>query len=148
MLPPTQYISYTSQKDVYDAMFKLLDEAITNIKPDKGLNWGEGKGSNDRCYGGDINKWLRFANTLRLRLALRISNVDPDRAQEEGKKAIESTYGLMQSNADNMRTVPKVAPIDKGGEGGGGSENIHALIFGWGAQMVMSKDLEKAYKRI
>ena len=122
MLPPTQYISYTSQKDVYDAMFKLLDEAITNIKPDKGLNWGEGKGSNDRCYGGDINKWLRFANTLRLRLALRISNVDPDRAQEEGKKAIESTYGLMQSNADNMRTVPKVAPIDKGGEGGGGSE--------------------------
>ena len=146
MLPPTQYISYTSQKDVYDAMFKLLDEAITNIKPDKGLNWGEGKGSNDRCYGGDINKWLRFANTLRLRLALRISNVDPDRAQEEGKKAIESTYGLMQSNADNMRTVPKVAPIDKGGEGGGGSENIHALIFGWGAQMVMSKDLEKAYK--
>ena len=140
MLPPTQYISYTSQKDVYDAMFKLLDEAITNIKPDKGLNWGEGKGSNDRCYGGDINKWLRFANTLRLRLALRISNVDPDRAQEEGKKAIESTYGLMQSNADNMRTVPKVAPIDKGGEGGGGSENIHALIFGWGAQMVMSKD--------
>lgn len=52
----------------------------------------------------------------------------------------------MQSNADNMRTVPKVAPIDKGGEGGGGSENIHALIFGWGAQMVMSKDLEKAYK--
>lgn len=62
------------------------------------------------------------------------------------EKAIESTYGLMQSNADNMRTVPKVAPIDKGGEGGGGSENIHALIFGWGAQMVMSKDLEKAYK--
>ena len=58
-------------------MFKLLDEAITNIKPDKGLNWGEGKGSNDRCYGGDINKWLRFANTLRLRLALRISDPPP-----------------------------------------------------------------------
>lgn len=86
MLPPTQYISYTSQKDVYDAMFKLLDEAITNIKPDKGLNWGEGKGSNDRCYGGDINKWLRFANTLRLRLALRISNVDPDVPKKKGKK--------------------------------------------------------------
>lgn len=37
-------------------------------------------------------------------------------------------------------------PYRQGGEGGGGSENIHALIFGWGAQMVMSKDLEKAYK--
>ena len=86
MLPPTQYISYTSQKDVYDAMFKLLDEAITNIKPDKGLNWGEGKGSNDRCYGGDINKWLRFANTLRLRLALRISNVIRIVPKKKGKK--------------------------------------------------------------
>lgn len=147
VLPPTQYISYTSQKDVYDIMFKLLDEAITNIKPDKGLNWGSsGTVNNDRCYGGDINKWLRFANTLRLRLALRISNVDPARAQQEGKKAIESTYGIMESNDDNMRTVPKVASIDLGGEGGGGSENIHALIFSWGASMVMSKDLEMAYK--
>lgn len=147
VLPPTQYISYTSQKDIYDIMFKLLDAAITNIKPANGLNWGSsGSVNNDRCYGGDINKWLRFANTLRLRLALRISNVDPTRAQEEGKKAIESIYGTMKDNGDNMRTVPKVASLALGGEGGGGSENIHALVFGWGAQMVMAKDMENAYK--
>ena len=145
MLPPTQYVSYTSQEEVYDAIFKLLDEAITNIKPDKNLMW-TGENSHDRCYAGDIKKWLRFANTLRLRMALRISNVNPERAQEEGKKAIENTHGLMASNDDNMRTVPKCASIALGGEGGGGSENIHALVFDWSAQMVMSKDLEKAYK--
>lgn len=147
VLPPTQYISYTSQKDVYDIMFKLLDEAVTNIKPDKKLDWGNsGSVNNDRCYGGDINKWLRFANTLRLRLALRISNVNPARAQIEGKKAIENVHGIMKDQGDNMRTVPKVASVGLGGEGTGGSENIHALVFGWSAQMVMSKDLEKAYK--
>ena len=145
MLPPTQYVSYTSQEEVYDAIFKLLDEAITNIKPDKNLMW-TGENSHDRCYAGDIKKWLRFANTLRFRMALRISNVNPERAQEEGKKAIENTHGLMASNDDNMRTVPKCASIALGGEGGGGSENIHALVFDWSAQMVMSKDLEKAYK--
>lgn len=146
-LPPSQNVSYTAQADVYDAIFRLLDQAITEIKPDKGLNWGDtSAGSNDRCYANDLDKWLRFANTLRLRLALRISNADPDRAAEEGKKAIENPYGLMQSQADNLRTVPKVASIELGGEGGGGSENIHALVFSWSAQMVMSKDMELAYK--
>lgn len=146
VLPPTQNVSYNSQEEVYDMLFKLLDEAVTKADPDKGLDWGSGKGSNDRCYASDLNKWLRFANTLRLRLALRISNVDPARAVQEAKAAISNQYGLMKSNDDNMRTVPKVASVELGGEGGGGSENIHALIFGWGAGMVMSKDMEVAYK--
>lgn len=147
VLPPDQNVTYESQEKVYDILFQLLDQAVTNIDPTKGLNWGESKGSNDRCYGGDINKWLRFANTLRLRLALRISNVAPTRAKEEGVKALTSPYGLMQNNADNMRNVPKQADLTLGGEGGGGSENIHALIFSWGAGMLMSKDMEDAYKQ-
>lgn len=147
VLPPDKNMSYMPQKDVYDTMFQLLDEAIKNIDPAKGLDWGSGdKGTNDRCYGSDINKWLRFANTLRLRLALRISNVDPEEAAKQGKAAIENKYGLMQSNADNMRTVPKCAPVELGGEGGGGSENIYALLFEWNAQTLMSKNLEVAYK--
>ncbi|MDR0893103.1 MAG: SusD/RagB family nutrient-binding outer membrane lipoprotein [Mediterranea sp.] len=146
-LPPSQNVNYTKQADVYDAMFKLLDQALTNINPAKGLDFGStSAGSNDRCYGNDLNKWLRFANTLRLRLALRISNVNPARAKEEAEKAIGNAYGLMKDNGDNMRTVPKFASLALGGEGGGGSENIHALIFNWGATMVMSKDMEVAYK--
>lgn len=147
VLPPDQNVTYDSQEKVYDMMFKMLDQAIRQIDPSKGLNLGEDKGSNDRCFAGDINKWLRFANTLRLRLALRISNVDPDRAQEEGEAALKNQYGLMASNADNMRTVPKYASVEAGGEGDTGSENIHALIFSWGDGMLMSKDMEEAYKK-
>ncbi len=67
-------------------MFKLLDEAITNIKPDKGLNWEKEKEVMTVAMEATSTNGYAFANTLRLRLALRISNVDPDRAQEEGKK--------------------------------------------------------------
>lgn len=148
VLPPDQNVSYMPQEKVYDIMFQLLDEAVTKINPAKGLNFSGGaKGSDDRCFGGDINKWLRFANTLRLRLALRISNASPERAKKEAVAATTNAYGLMNSNADNMRTVPKVASVELGGEGGGGSENIHALIFSWGAGMLMSKDMEVAFKQ-
>lgn len=147
-LPPDQNVSYDSQEKVYDIMFALLDQAIQNIEPSKGLNFGQStKGkTNDKCFDQDINKWLRFANTLRLRLALRISNINPGKAQEQGVAALTNAHGLMQSNEDNMRTVPKFASIADGGEDDGGSENIHALIFSWGAGMLMSKDMEIAYK--
>jgi hypothetical protein len=52
-------------------------------------------GENDKCFGGDKDKWLRFANTLRLRLALRVSNVDPQLAKEQGEKAMADPAGLM-----------------------------------------------------
>lgn len=67
-------------------------------------------------------------------MALRISNVDPDRAQTEGmaalnaaQKAGDSELGLMMSNEDNMCTVPKFAPKDMGGMDEGGSENPLAM---------------------
>lgn len=148
VLPPGQNVVYMPQEKVYDILFQLLDEAVTKIDPTKGLNLGGGtKGSDDRCFNGDINKWLRFANTLRLRLALRIANASPERAKKEAEAAITHPSGLMKSNADNMRTVPKCASVELGGEGGGGSENTHALIFAWGSSMVMSKDMEVAFKQ-
>ena len=59
--------------------FKVLDQAITNLRPG---NIRQLKSSctadNDKCFKGDVDKWRRFANTLRLRsLALRVSNVNP-----------------------------------------------------------------------
>src|SRR5688572_32995756 len=38
-------------------------------------------------YAGDVNKWIKFANTLRLRLAMRISKVDATRAKSEAEAA-------------------------------------------------------------
>ena len=81
-----------------------------------------------------------FANTLRLRLALRVSNVNPALAKEQGEKALTDPAGLMQGQEDNMKLIPKRQWIT------GGNENIFALMFSWGASCVLPKEMEWAYK--
>lgn len=137
------YCPYDSQKEIYDMIFRILDESVRKIKPNEcSFKFG----SEDKCFQGDEEKWIRFANTLRLRLALRISNVDPYWAKVEGEAALAHKGGLMKSNADNFQTTPKYAPIAVGGENSGGDENIHALCSFMYLDVCMSKDLEVAYK--
>lgn len=136
-------VKYDSQERVYDIMFALLTEAVDSIKPNNNMFL---LGENDCHYNGDAARWVRFANTLRLRLALRISNVNPSRAAMEGRKALSAPGGLMKDQGDNLRTIPKHAPVALGGDDAGGDENIHALCsFAW-LDVCMSKDLELSYK--
>lgn len=146
-IPETNNVAYDTQKEVYDAMFRMLEQAVDSIKPDDASQFSVER--DDICYGGDMYKWLRFANTLRLRMALRISNVDPERAKAEGEAALSNEYGLMTSNDDNMQTTPKYAPVDMGGINDGGCENVHAMtsvIFK--GESVLSYDLEQAYRNL
>ena len=99
-IPETNNVKYDSQEEAYDAMFRMLEQAVDSIKPDDASQYRIDR--DDICYFGDVDKWLRFANTLRLRMALRISNVAPERARHEAENALNNKYGLMRSNADNM----------------------------------------------
>jgi hypothetical protein len=137
---------FRTQKEVYDIVFELLDDALKNIRPEQTDAFNLGK--DDRCYDGDVNKWIRFGNTLRLRLALRLSNVDPEKARKEGEAALAHPGGLMKDNNDNMKTIPKFAPVELGGENSGGDENIHALCSYKWYDAAMNKDLENAYKSL
>lgn len=146
-IPETNNVEYDSQKDIYDAMFRMLEQAVDSINPADGSQYRID--TDDICYFGDTEKWLRFANTLRLRLALRISNIDPARAKEEGMAAINNQYGLMTSNDDNMQTVPRYAPIGMGGRDEGGSENVLAMCsVAYNGESVMSWDLENFYRTL
>jgi hypothetical protein len=95
-------ISYDCQKDVYDAFFKDLDEAVEVLSQYANDGSVQRFANFDLVYGGDYGKWVKFANSLRLRLAIRISEVDPDRAQTEAEKAISNTFGVIEDNADNF----------------------------------------------
>ena len=77
-------VPYDSQQDIYYSFFDLLDSANAVIS--KG---GNAYGANDQIYNGDLDKWLKFSNSLRLRIAMRISNVDPARAKQEAEKAVQ-----------------------------------------------------------
>ncbi len=89
-------VAYDSQEDIYRDFFTTLDEAVSVLKanPDASIF-----GSNDQIYGGDATRWLTFANSLRLRLALRVRYADPGLAQAEAEKAIAD--GVMTGNDEN-----------------------------------------------
>lgn len=55
----------------------------------------------DNVYSGDVARWVKFANTLRLRLAMRVSYVDPALATAQATAAINEVHGLMSSVADD-----------------------------------------------
>lgn len=62
---------YDTQKSIYEDFFKELKEAAAELDPAKASY-----GNADLIYKGDVTKWKKFANSLRLRLALRIRYAD------------------------------------------------------------------------
>ncbi len=86
---------YDSQREIYYDMFTDIKDASDNLD----LSIVNSYSGKDIIYSGETAKWKRFANTLRLRLALRIVNADPEKAELEAKAAIEA--GIFTSNSDN-----------------------------------------------
>lgn len=87
--------SFTPQQQIYTGM--LADLKLANA-----VLTGQNNISGDILYGGDILKWRKFANTLRLRLLMRISDVDQATATA-GMNEIANdltTYPIFESNAD------------------------------------------------
>lgn len=50
----------------------------------------------DYVYGGDVKQWVKFANTLRLRLAMRVAYADATLARQEAEKSVQNMYGLRE----------------------------------------------------
>ena len=94
---------YDKQEDIYADMLNELEVSAAALG--SGMS---GFGSADLIFQGDQTKWKKFANSLMLRLALRMSNVDPAGAEQWAVKAING--GVMTSNADiafiQMQTGP------------------------------------------
>lgn len=66
---------YDSQKDVYYGILSELEQAVSLFSADaKPI-------SGDLIYKGDLNKWKKFANSLRYRYALRIADREPELAK-------------------------------------------------------------------
>lgn len=96
--------AYDPQKDIYAGLFRDLTEAVNAMAagPSAASTFGP-VGAADPLYAGNRLRWQRFGNSLRARHAMRLSNVDPAKAQAELNAAIAAPGGLMQSNADNAQ---------------------------------------------
>lgn len=84
---------YDTQQEIYTELFAELRAAHDQINEAVGLD-------SDIMYNGDMGKWKRFANTVRMLMALRLSEVNPSLAQSEFNHALSA--GVMQSNGDSF----------------------------------------------
>ena len=91
------YVEYDSQEAVYTKMFEELDEAIEILGRNTTLP-AEAWSRYDGVYYGNIAQWLKYANSLKLRMAMRLSYVKSDVARAKAAEAIAG--GVIEANAD------------------------------------------------
>ena len=97
-------LTYTPMPEIYDSLFfnlrqaKAVLENFVNTPAEHQDSINTLLQDYDDICGADVDQWIRFSNTIRLRMALRMSNVDPDRARTEAESAIDD--GLIQRSVE------------------------------------------------
>lgn len=96
--------TYSSEKDVY---FELLDDldAAVNLFDTKSKD----AISSDPVYDGDVEKWRKLANTLRLDMGLTVMNISEEKSREACEKAMAHEDWLFSSLADAL--APKYGTV-------------------------------------
>ncbi|WP_461453344.1 SusD/RagB family nutrient-binding outer membrane lipoprotein [Mucilaginibacter sp.] len=93
---------YDSQQAVYNELFADLDTAVTNLEKYVAANPKLTPFAKfDMVYAGNYTEWIKYANSLRLRLAMHIVNVDPVTAKAQALKALNDPTGVLTLNTDN-----------------------------------------------
>lgn len=93
--------AFDKQADIYTDMLKELKEAAAAFNTSSGI-------SGDILLGGNISKWKKFANSLRLRLALQLTKKYPAAggfAAQQFALALNDAGGIITDNADNVTLV-------------------------------------------
>jgi hypothetical protein len=92
---------YDPQQDIYNGIFVDLKKAAETI-----AHGAAGfPAANDLIYQGNMARWQKFANSLRLRHAMRLSRVSPAKARAEFEAAMTGPGGVISSNAEEARLV-------------------------------------------
>lgn len=84
---------YDAQQDIYPRIIQELTEAGTSLNAAGAIE------GSDVLYAGNIDKWKKFTNSLLLRAGMRLSKIDPTRAQSVVQAAV--TAGVITDNLDN-----------------------------------------------
>lgn len=106
-------VAYDDVQTLYHNMIADLDKSINTLS----VFWEENKGGElpiaeyDVIYRGDFSKWIKYANSLKLRMAVRIAEVDTDYAKQAMKEAING--GVIEQNQDNAYIPSSDNPLRK-----------------------------------
>lgn len=86
---------YDTQEEIYFSLFEELADASAK------LDAMADRLSGDVVFGGDVAKWKKFANSLRMRFAMRMCDVNPEVARAEFESALTDAGGIMTSAGDD-----------------------------------------------
>jgi hypothetical protein len=109
---------YDRQEEIYSHFFTELDAAV------KAMDASKDAITNDYYFEGDVDKWKKFGNSLRLRLAMRLTKVNLAKAQAEAEAAI--ALGVMTGNED--MAVMKHVRTEWGGITSGGNATSYSFM--------------------
>lgn len=97
---------YDTQEEIYKWFFTELEACI------KQLGTGEDKVTGDvTAYDGNVDMWKKFANSLRMRYAMRISDVEPELAKSEFEKAVNDSCGYLTADDVNAYVIYTDSPF-------------------------------------
>ncbi len=96
--------SYNTQREVYLGLLDDLTEAQNLLDASKGAVTG------DLVYNGDISKWKKFVNSLRLRIALRISDREAELAKQTIASVVADPAGLISNNNETFKFIYTNSP--------------------------------------
>lgn len=97
--------SFSDVKSVYYYLLAELKDA--SAKLDVSIVNPTTLASQDPAYGYNYTKWKKYANSMRLRLAMRLSEVDAAKAKSEFEDAASANSMLITSNDDNFQVQEK-----------------------------------------
>jgi hypothetical protein len=96
---------FKSVKDVYYYILSELKDASEKL--DLGVSNPSGLDDEDPAYGYDYAKWQKFANSLRLRYAMRLSQVDESKAKSEFEDADKDLSKLITNSDETFEVQEK-----------------------------------------
>ncbi|MBE4950245.1 SusD/RagB family nutrient-binding outer membrane lipoprotein [Chryseobacterium culicis] len=122
---PNGVTDFDSQQDAYNYFIADLTAAIADLQKviampaTKNVEDRSSLKNADLVYGGNMAQWAKFANSLKLRLAMRMSYADPAKSKQYAEEALASSAGLITDNADNALISV-------------GQSELSFIIYSWG----------------
>lgn len=116
---------YASVEEVYNYLLSELADATAQM--DVNVTQKPSNTGTDPAYGFDYEKWVRYGNSMRMRLAMRLSEVNPSKAQSEFQAAVSGGMYIATSG-DDMKVI----------EGGGWNDYTNVLSRQWNSHYMSS----------
>lgn len=125
--------AYQTQEELFTIWLSELDSAIEVLTNDVLLDGTKITqypiGNQDFVYSGNVTKWAKFANSLKLKIAVRLLNVDKSRAIKIAEEVVNSSVGVMDGLTDDFiwnpaSTGKRAYHFDNDIDFGGGSKQL------------------------